>query len=90
MTKEQLAILALQAGFEALLGLFRRHQQGENVTADLDALLKKVQSLKAEEEFIANEDLGTGSVGSDPNPLINPDNKPKTTDELIKGLKVED
>lgn len=33
-----------------IISLFQRHQQGENVSADLNELLEKVQVLKTKEE----------------------------------------
>jgi len=64
MNKEQLAMLALQATVEALIGLFHRHQQGENVSADLNELLTKVQSLKDKETAIANAPIAVaGAIG---------------------------
>jgi len=40
---------------KGVIELFKRHQQGENVTADLNELLKRTTALKEKETAIANK-----------------------------------
>lgn len=68
-----------------LLGLFKRHQQGENVTKDLNELLDKVGELKAKEEAIANAPLPLLEEGPVGKSLSS-----KTTEELINEMKAND
>ena len=58
----QIGIELLSAAVEALIGLFKRHQQGENVTKDLNELLDKVRDLKFKEQAIANAPLTTNDL----------------------------
>lgn len=56
-----------------IIRLFKKHQQGDNVSDELNELLAKTTILKNKEMAIANS------------PLVVEENKP-TTEELIAGL----